>query len=288
MPRTRREGKSTEAVEVDGIAGDRLKSFIERVERLLEEKKEIAGDVSEVFAEAKAVGFSPKIMRKIIAERAMDSDDLEEEQTLMDVYRKALGMLPLFAAAEEREAEPDPAPKKVAPKAVAAEAVEEVVGKVALAAAEKRGREDFAAGASILKPPKFDSQQEEDAWGIGFNKAKKEKAAADAKEKDKAEATMPERQTAAKLAGEEAGARGALHTENPYAAAHPLYGWWSKGWKLGADDYSKKTPQIKARADAEKVTPIRRGKGEAGFEDKTPRLSAEQAAKLLGSPEGTS
>jgi uncharacterized protein (UPF0335 family) len=80
--------------DVGGIAGDRLKSFVERIERLEEEKKALANDIKEVYAEAKGTGFDTKIMRQIIRIRRMDKDDLDEQETLLDVYRRALGMLP--------------------------------------------------------------------------------------------------------------------------------------------------------------------------------------------------
>ena len=86
--------------DVGGIAGDRLKSFIERIERLEEEKKALANDIKEVYAEAKGTGFDTKIMRQLIRLRKMDKDDLDEQETLLDVYRRALGMLP----AEESQA----------------------------------------------------------------------------------------------------------------------------------------------------------------------------------------
>lgn len=79
---------------VGGIAGDRLRSFIERIERLEEEKKALAKDIKEVYAEAKGTGFDTKIMRQIIRLRRMDKDDLDEQEALLDVYRRALGMLP--------------------------------------------------------------------------------------------------------------------------------------------------------------------------------------------------
>lgn len=79
--------------DVGGIAGDRLKSFIERIERLEEEKKAIGQDIKEVYAEAKGSGFDTKIMRRLIKERRMDKDDLDEQEALLDVYRRALGML---------------------------------------------------------------------------------------------------------------------------------------------------------------------------------------------------
>ena len=87
--------------DVGGIAGDRLKSFIERIERLEEEKKALANDVKEVYAEAKGTGFDTKIMRQIIRLRRMDKDDLDEQETLLDVYRRALGMLPSESEAAE-------------------------------------------------------------------------------------------------------------------------------------------------------------------------------------------
>lgn len=86
--------------DVGGIAAERLKSFVERIERLEEEKQALANDIKEVYAEAKGSGFDVKIMRQVIRLRRMDKDDLDEQETLLDVYRRALGMLP----AEESEA----------------------------------------------------------------------------------------------------------------------------------------------------------------------------------------
>jgi uncharacterized protein (UPF0335 family) len=82
--------------DVGGIAGDRLRSFIERIERLEEEKRGIAEDIKEVFAEAKGSGFDTKIMRQILRLRKMDKDDLDEQEALLDVYKRALGMAPSF------------------------------------------------------------------------------------------------------------------------------------------------------------------------------------------------
>src|ERR1700730_1455961 len=82
--------------DVGGIAGERLKSFIERVERLEEEKRALAEDIKEVYAEAKGVGFDTKIMRQLIKIPKMDKDDLDEQETLLDVYKRAIGMLPSF------------------------------------------------------------------------------------------------------------------------------------------------------------------------------------------------
>jgi uncharacterized protein (UPF0335 family) len=87
--------------DIGGIAGDRLKSFIERIERLEEERRALSADIKEVFAEAKGTGFDTKIMRQVIRLRRMDKDDLDEQETLLDVYRRALGMLPAESEAAE-------------------------------------------------------------------------------------------------------------------------------------------------------------------------------------------
>jgi uncharacterized protein (UPF0335 family) len=87
--------------DVGGIAGDRLKSFIERIERLEEERKTLSEDIKEVYAEAKGTGFDTKIMRQLIRLRKMDKDDLDEQETLLDVYKRAIGMLPAIDDAAE-------------------------------------------------------------------------------------------------------------------------------------------------------------------------------------------
>lgn len=86
---------------------ERLTSFIQRIEALAEEKAGIAGDISEVFAEAKSAGFDTKVMRLLIRERKMDAADRQEQAALLEVYREALGMLrdtPLGNAAMGRAA----------------------------------------------------------------------------------------------------------------------------------------------------------------------------------------
>ena len=90
--------------DVGGVAVERLKSFIERVERLEEEKRGLSGDIKEVYAEAKGSGFEPKIMRQIVKLRRMDKADVDEEESLLDLYKRALGMLP-EAAIEAQAAE---------------------------------------------------------------------------------------------------------------------------------------------------------------------------------------
>ena len=76
----------------DAVAPDLLKSFVERIERLEEEKASIAGDVKEVYAEAKAQGFDTKVLRKVVALRKRDAAERREEEEILDLYLQALGM----------------------------------------------------------------------------------------------------------------------------------------------------------------------------------------------------
>ncbi len=71
---------------------DRLRLLIERIERLEEEKKGIADDIRDVYGEAKAVGYDPKIMRQVVRLRKMKPDDRSEMETILDVYKSALGL----------------------------------------------------------------------------------------------------------------------------------------------------------------------------------------------------
>jgi uncharacterized protein (UPF0335 family) len=75
-----------------GIAAAKLKSFVERIERLETEKAELAADVREVYAEAKGNGFDTKIMRQVIKLRKMEPADRNEQDELLDLYRKALAL----------------------------------------------------------------------------------------------------------------------------------------------------------------------------------------------------
>ena len=81
-----------ESRDVGGVSGQRLKSFIERIERLEEEKAALAEDIKEVYAEAKSSGFENKIMRRIIKLRKMDIQKRREEDELLDLYMSAIGM----------------------------------------------------------------------------------------------------------------------------------------------------------------------------------------------------
>lgn len=77
----------------NGVAGERLKAFIERIERLEEEKSSLAEDIKEVYAELKSVGFDAKIVRKIVQLRKIDSDKRKELEELEELYKSAIGMI---------------------------------------------------------------------------------------------------------------------------------------------------------------------------------------------------
>jgi uncharacterized protein (UPF0335 family) len=78
--------------EVGGIAVDRLRSIIERIERLEEERKALANDIKDIFAEAKSAGFDVKVVRQLISLRKKEPAEVEEQETLLDLYKRALGM----------------------------------------------------------------------------------------------------------------------------------------------------------------------------------------------------
>lgn len=75
-----------------GIAGDRLRSFIERVERLEEDRANLNADIREVYAEAKSSGFDAKTMRQIVRLRKMEPNERQEQEHLLEVYRNAVGI----------------------------------------------------------------------------------------------------------------------------------------------------------------------------------------------------
>ncbi len=78
--------------EVGGIAADRLRAFLERVERLEDEKAALSADIREIFAEAKAVGFDTKVMRLVLKLRKMDRADRQEQAHLLELYKRAVGI----------------------------------------------------------------------------------------------------------------------------------------------------------------------------------------------------
>ena len=74
------------------VSADELRQFVERYERLEAEKRDIAEQQKEVMAEAKGRGYDTKVMRKVIALRKRDKDDIAEEEAVLDMYKQALGM----------------------------------------------------------------------------------------------------------------------------------------------------------------------------------------------------
>lgn len=75
----------------EAVAGDQLKSIVERIERLEEEKKTIADDIKEVYAEAKGNGYDVKVLRKVITIRKRDRNERAEEEAILDLYLQAVG-----------------------------------------------------------------------------------------------------------------------------------------------------------------------------------------------------
>ena len=86
------------ASDVASFAKDQLKSIVERIERLEEEKQALADDIKEVYAEAKGNGFDTKVLRTVIRLRKQDSNERAEQEAVLDLYLHALGMMPTVTA----------------------------------------------------------------------------------------------------------------------------------------------------------------------------------------------
>jgi uncharacterized protein (UPF0335 family) len=76
--------------DVGGVAADRLRSFVERIERLEDEKAALAADIREIYSEAKGTGFDVKIIRQVVRLRKMDQSDRREQEEILDLYKRAL------------------------------------------------------------------------------------------------------------------------------------------------------------------------------------------------------
>lgn len=87
------DNKRTAGADAHGVARDQLRSFVERIERLEEEKKTIADDIKDVYGEAKGVGFDSKILKRVIAIRKQDRDERMEQEAILETYLAALGMI---------------------------------------------------------------------------------------------------------------------------------------------------------------------------------------------------
>jgi uncharacterized protein (UPF0335 family) len=79
-------------IKTGGIAADRLQSIVSRIERLEEERKALSSDIRDIFKEAGSAGFDVKVLRQLIRIRKQDPAELEEQESLLDVYKRALGM----------------------------------------------------------------------------------------------------------------------------------------------------------------------------------------------------
>lgn len=86
------ENTENEGNKVGGIAVDRLRSIIDRVERLEEERKALGSDIRDVFQEAKSAGFDVKVVKQLLKLRKQEPSEVEENENLLDIYRRALGM----------------------------------------------------------------------------------------------------------------------------------------------------------------------------------------------------
>ncbi len=84
--------QKTDETQVGGIAADRLRSLVDRIERLEEERKALGNDIKDIYAEAKSAGFDVKVLRQLIRMRKQEAAEIEEQETLLDLYRRALGM----------------------------------------------------------------------------------------------------------------------------------------------------------------------------------------------------
>lgn len=86
------DGRNEPDPAAGGISADRLRSIIERAERLEEERSALSGDIKDIFTEAKSAGFEVKIIKQLIKLRKLDPSDREEQETLLDIYKRAIGM----------------------------------------------------------------------------------------------------------------------------------------------------------------------------------------------------
>jgi len=86
------EGDDQDAAQWGNVSAERLRSLIERIERLEEERKALSSDIKDIFGEAKSAGFDVKVIRQLIRLRKQEPAEIEEQETLLDVYRRALGM----------------------------------------------------------------------------------------------------------------------------------------------------------------------------------------------------
>lgn len=84
--------QENEVKEIGGVAGKRLVAYLDRIERLEEEKKGLSDDIKDIYAEAKGVGFDVKTLRKLVRLRKMEAEKRREEEELLELYKSAIGL----------------------------------------------------------------------------------------------------------------------------------------------------------------------------------------------------
>lgn len=89
---SRARGAKDDSAVTGGVAADRLRSLVERIERLEEERKALGSDIKDIYSEAKSAGFDVKVLRQLISIRKKEPAEVKEQESLLDVYRRALGM----------------------------------------------------------------------------------------------------------------------------------------------------------------------------------------------------
>ena len=157
----------------NSTAAEHLRQFIEQLERLEEEKKAIADDITAKFREARAMGFDPKIMRVILRLRKMTGPEREEYETLVELYKAALGMLggrPLspptvkkLSGEEQHELDLNPSSEE------APDAIDELTTpKETAEEAREKGREAARAGKKITENPYPANDERRAAWDEGW------------------------------------------------------------------------------------------------------------------------
>jgi len=87
-----RKPVTEDEIKSGGVGAERLRSLVERIERLEEERKALSSDIKDIYAEAKSAGYDVKVLRQLIRIRKQEAAEVEELETLLDVYRRALGM----------------------------------------------------------------------------------------------------------------------------------------------------------------------------------------------------
>lgn len=195
-------------------SAERLRAFIERVERLEEEKAALAADIREVYAEAKAGGFDTKTMRQIVRLRKMSSAEREEHEALLDIYKAALGMLndtPLGEAARRRLSRPPKKPDGGKPAAGQTEN-----GQTDLEDALAEDEDEDEAGPDRDPPPRDCTV--EDAMRLG----------------------------------QEAAKQGKPVTANPFPAGDPRRAAWDEAWCFGAGSDGMDIPEAWRRGKPRK------------------------------------